>query len=124
VQKLSGLCSMDVMDENMYFPGKQTPNTVYDRVYEVVMQISYGTVASYGQVSMLVSGSTPRLVGYAMASVPADMGLPWHRVVNSRGRISPRGSGSGADEQRKMLEEEGVAFDEKGYIDFGLYGWL
>lgn len=115
---------MGVMNEDIHFPSKEPRSAVYEQVYEVVMQIAYGTVASYGQVSMLVPGSTPRLVGYAMASAPPGMELPWHRVINSRGKISPRDSGSGADEQRIMLEEEGVAFDEKGCIDFGLYGWL
>ncbi len=115
---------MRFMDSGKARDKKSEAVTVYEQVYELVMQIPYGTVVSYGQISMLVSGSTPRLVGYAMASVPDDMKLPWHRVINSKGRISSRGSGSGAYEQRKLLEEEGVAFDVNEYIDFELYGWV
>ena len=112
------------MGKEIEFSGKTKPPTIYNQVYEVVMQIPYGTVASYGQVSMLAPGSTPRLVGYAMASAPVGIELPWHRVINSKGRVSPRVSGSGAGEQRRLLESEGVIFDEKGYIDFELFGWL
>ena len=124
MQNLCLLGSMKCMDKEIDFSGKTKPPTIYNRVYEVVMQIPYGTVASYGQVSMLVPGSTPRLVGYAMASAPSGIELPWHRVINAKGRVSPRVSGSGAGEQRRFLEAEGVIFDEKGYIDFELFGWL
>jgi len=124
MQSAHSLGSMRFMDSGKARDKKSEAVTVYEQVYELVMQIPYGTVVSYGQISMLVSGSTPRLVGYAMASVPDDMKLPWHRVINSKGRISSRGSGSGAYEQRKLLEEEGVAFDVNEYIDFELYGWV
>ena len=112
------------MEENIYIRSWSNAGTLYDRVYEIVMQIPYGAVASYGQISMLVPGSTPRVVGYAMASAPAAMNLPWHRVINAKGRVSVRGSGSSSHEQRKRLEKEGVRFDGRGVIDFELYGWL
>ena len=95
-----------------------------ERVYEVVRQIPFGTVASYAQVSALVPGSTPRLVGYAMAVSSLESDLPWHRVINSKGKISIRSSGPGAEIQRRMLEEEGIRFNQKGAVNFGCYGWL
>jgi methylated-DNA-protein-cysteine methyltransferase related protein len=48
--------------------------------------------------------------------------VPWHRVVNGRGRISLRGDGSGALSQRLLLEGEGVRF-VRGRIDFRRYRW-
>ena len=60
----------------------------------------------------------PRWVGSAMAKCPED--VPWQRVINSKGEISPR---PGAEEQRQLLEEEGVRFDERGRIDLKIFGW-
>jgi methylated-DNA-protein-cysteine methyltransferase-like protein len=59
-----------------------------------------------------------RWVGGAMAHCPA--GVPWHRVVNAQGRISDR---PGATRQRPLLEEEGVAFDDRGRIDLDRFRW-
>ena len=56
-----------------------------------------------------------RQVGYALAALPDDSDVPWHRVINAKGEISPRSSGEGHD-QRALLEAEGVAFDASGRI--------
>jgi methylated-DNA-protein-cysteine methyltransferase-like protein len=53
-----------------------------------------------------------------MANCPDD--VPWQRVVNAKGEISPR---PGARRQRELLEAEGVVFDEKGRVDFKKFGW-
>ncbi len=50
-------------------------------------------------------------------------GLPWHRVVNREGRISlPKGQGY--EEQKALLENEGVEFEFGGGIDLERYLWL
>jgi methylated-DNA-protein-cysteine methyltransferase related protein len=41
-------------------------------------------------------------------------------VVNAQGKISPR---PGAEEQRTLLEAEGVVFDAKDRIDLSRFGW-
>lgn len=61
-----------------------------------------------------------RWVGYAMAVAPD--GVPWQRVVNARGRISPR-PGFGVGEQKARLRDEGVRFRRDGSIDLDRYGW-
>ena len=53
-----------------------------------------------------------------MAACPED--VPWQRVINSKGEISPR---PGAEEQRRLLEEEGIQFNERGKIDLKIFGW-
>jgi len=58
-----------------------------------------------------------------MAAVPDDhTRTPWHRVINAKGEISPRGGG-GSILQRQLLENESVAFDEKGRVYFEAVGW-
>jgi len=110
------------MQENQY---KQPP--LYQRIYAIVRQIPPGKVASYGQVSRIVGGCTARMVGYAMAALGSTRDIPdvpWQRVINSAGKISPHGMGLGSAIQRQLLEEEGVEFNLAGIIDFDRFGWI
>jgi methylated-DNA-protein-cysteine methyltransferase-like protein len=61
-----------------------------------------------------------RWVGYALNRCPED--LPWHRVVNSKGRISAR-HGVGPDLQRTLLEGEGIEFDQDDRLDLEARCW-
>ncbi len=61
-----------------------------------------------------------RWVGYALAACPDD--LPWQRVINSQGRVSPR-QGHGPHAQRTLLHDEGVIFDRQGTVDLQRFGW-
>src|SRR5512145_2110809 len=91
------------------------------RVHAVVRRVPAGRVVTYGQVAVLVGAPrAARAVGQAMRVCPA--GVPWHRVVNGRGVVSPRGDGSGALSQRLLLEGEGVRF-ARGRIDLDRYRW-
>jgi methylated-DNA-protein-cysteine methyltransferase-like protein len=95
----------------------------YERIKAVVRQIPAGEVATYGQVAEIVGGCTARMVGYAMAALPFDTDVPWQRVINRQGKISPRASGSGSALQRQLLEAEGIHFDADSRVDFGAVGW-
>ena len=80
--------------------------------------------ATYGQVAGLAGGVTARMVGYAMSALPDGSDVPWPRVINVQGKISPHGMGIGSLMQRQILESEGVEFDLEGRIDFNRFGWL
>jgi len=100
----------------------------YRRIYAVVRRIPRGRVATYGQVARLAGlPRHARLVGYALHALneerAADRNVPWQRVVNARGEISPR-AWPGADEmQRVALEREGIEFDRRGRIRLATYQW-
>jgi len=96
---------------------------VYERIYAVVRQIPPGKVATYGQIAKIVGGCTPRMVGYAMAALTTDANVPWQRVINRQGKVSPRAGGSGTALQRQLLEKEGVQFDTQERVDFDEVGW-
>ena len=98
-------------------------SSLYERIYRIARRIPRGRVATYKQLSCLVGNCTPRVVGYAMAAVREDCGVPWHRVVNGRGRISVRSDGEPSRLQRVLLEGEGIGFDSRGRIDLESYGW-
>jgi len=98
--------------------------TYRDMVFDIVKQIPSGKVASYGQISRMIPGCTARMVGYALASLPNDSGIPWQRVINSKGKISPHGAGFGSAMQRALLEQEGIIFNTDNRIDMSIFGWI
>jgi methylated-DNA-protein-cysteine methyltransferase-like protein len=104
----------------MDFPENRLP--LYERIYAVVRQIPPGKVASYGQIARIVGTCTARMVGYAMSAL-RDNSVPWQRVINSQGKISPHGDGIGSHLQRDLLIDEGVIFDAQDRVDFNRFGW-
>jgi len=97
---------------------------LYESIYRLVRQVPPGKVVTYGQVARVVGGCSARMVGFAMASLQEGMNVPWQRVINAKGRISPHGFGYGSALQKQLLEEEGIIFRPDGSIDFDVYGWL
>ena len=98
------------------------PPSLYQRIYAVTRTIPCGFVSSYGAIARQV-GTTARTVGFAMAALPKGHDVPWQRVINSKGQISPRCDGDGNILQRILLEREGIIFDHKGRVDLQRYSW-
>ena len=94
---------------------------LFDRIYALVREIPAGRIATYGQIAGIV-GCTARVAGYAMAATPEDAGVPWQRVINSRGEISVR-PGDGASRQRALLDREGIRFNQAGRVAFDEFRW-
>ena len=100
------------------------PRTFKERVYAVVRMIPSGKVATYGQVAALAGRSrSARGVGVAMRLAAGQVELPWHRVINAQGRISPGGDVFRPEHQRHLLTMEGVKFRRSGSLDLGLHRW-
>lgn len=78
-------------------------------IWTVVATIPEGNVATYGQVAEL-SGLArgARQVGYALKHLAADSKIPWHRVINSQGKISFPEDSNAFLQQKQRLENEGV----------------
>ncbi|MGH8119684.1 MAG: MGMT family protein [Gammaproteobacteria bacterium] len=98
--------------------------STFDYIYSLVRRIPQGRVATYGQIARL-SGlpRRARQVGYALAALREHNPVPWHRVVNARGKISPRSEPGYEEYQRILLEKEGIVFDEDGGISLARYQW-
>lgn len=95
---------------------------LHERICNVVARIPAGRVATYGQVAQLAGlGRQARLVGYALYA--SDRPLPWHRVINARGEISPRGDTYSEMIQYQLLANEGVKFDKHGRISLKRFRW-
>ena len=107
--------------EHRAVAGRSDP---YQRIYAIVRRIPRGRIATYGQVAELAGlGRHARQVGYALHSLTAGDRLPWHRVLNAQGRVSPRAEPGGDRVQRALLEREGVRFDAAGRADLAQFGW-
>lgn len=88
------------------------------RVYAVVRTVPAGSVTTYGDVaSVLGSPRVARHVGWALAALPSDTDVPWHRVVNARGAVPSRGEVGRAEVQRRRLAAESVLEEAADRID-------
>jgi len=89
-----------------------------------VRRIPRGRVATYGGIAELAGlEGHARQVGYALHDLPAGSDMPWHRVINAKGEISPRTRGDSHELQRMLLEAEGVELDLAGRIDLKRFRW-
>jgi methylated-DNA-protein-cysteine methyltransferase-like protein len=94
-----------------------------ERIKAAVKAIPRGRVATYGLVALQAGNHrAARQVVWVLHSSSGRDRLPWHRVINSRGRIA-LAPGAGFEEQRARLLHEGVAVDEQGRIDLERYLW-
>jgi methylated-DNA-protein-cysteine methyltransferase-like protein len=94
-----------------------------ERVYRLVRRIPRGRVMTYGQLSeILGDGYTARTVGFVMHG--SDDKTPWHRVVNAQGGCSTGRIVIPHDKQQRMLEHEGVQFNERGRCELRKYLWI
>ena len=96
----------------------------YEPIYAAVRRIPRGRVATYGQIARIARlPRHARQVGYALGALPDGIDVPWHRVVNAKGEISPREYPDAAPRQRALLERERVAFDARGRISLARFQW-
>jgi len=94
-----------------------------ERVKQLITQIPYGKVATYGQIAAYAGNPrAARQVAWLLHSSSRKHNLPWHRVINSKGRISlPPHQGYGI--QKKLLEQEGVIFEKDDSLNLDIYLW-
>ena len=93
------------------------------RIKRAIRRIPPGKVATYSQIAAMAGHPRAvRAVFWILHSSSAKAKLPWQRVINSRGAISLR-PGNGYEEQRALLEREGIVFELGGSIDLGRYQW-
>jgi methylated-DNA-protein-cysteine methyltransferase-like protein len=99
-------------------------NERWQKIYRAVKRIPRGRVATYGTIATLAGlDGHARQAGYALHALPEASNVPWHRVVNAKGEISPRTAGDSHELQRMLLEAEGVEFTLRGVIDLRRFGW-
>jgi len=99
-------------------------NSFTESVKSLIKKIPKRKVATYGHIATLAgSPRAARQVVRILHSSSRKDKLPWHRVVNSKGKISLKPD-QGYELQRSLLEDEGVVFDDNGAIDLDRYLWF
>ena len=94
-----------------------------DELIEIIRSIPAGKVATYGQIAALAGNPRgARQVARLLAGGSRKHGLPWHRVLGSKGIISMR-PGAGLEEQISRLRAEGVEVSDDGRLSLSTYGW-
>ncbi len=89
----------------------------------LIKQIPRGKVATYGQVAALAGSPLgARQVVRVLHSSSRKDNLPWHRIINSSGKISLP-PGGGYEEQKALLLAEGIIFRTDDSIDLSHYLW-
>ena len=89
----------------------------FQKVYEIVKSVPKGSVISYGGVASLTGNPRmSRRVGQALHVNPDPKNIPCHRVVFKDGSLAHSYAFGGESWQKKLLEEEGVEFDEEGKV--------
>lgn len=68
-------------------------------VLDRIRRVPEGLVTTYGDLCP----EAPRFAGYVLSHTD-DAGVPWQRIVRSDGSLSK------GDQQRRLLEAEGVPF--------------
>jgi len=95
----------------------------WERIYAVVRRIPAGRVATYGQVASLAGlPRHARQVGYALHVLPEGTDVPWHRVINAKGEISPRATPGWDRLQHALLRRERV-LGRDGRVDLEHFRW-
>lgn len=81
----------------------------FKRVYEVVKQIPYGKVTTYGAIARKIGApKSARMVGYVLNATFNGEDIPAHRVVNRKGLLTGKHHFQGTNLMQQLLESEGI----------------
>ncbi|NIF23365.1 MULTISPECIES: MGMT family protein [Pantoea] len=93
-----------------------------ERVWQIIAAIPPGKVTTYGDIARLAgSPRAARQVGGVLRRLPEGSRLPWHRVINSTGKISQQGDD--LLRQRDALAAEGIEVSDDGKLSLQHYRW-
>lgn len=93
-----------------------------EQVLFIIGSIPPGKVLTYGKVAALAGNSRgARQVSRILSSMSGKYNLPWHRVINGKGKISLPDPGYSL--QKTKLEEEGIVFGPGDTINLKVYLW-
>ncbi|ABI39216.1 methylated-DNA-(protein)-cysteine S-methyltransferase [Shewanella sp. MR-4] len=104
---------------------QETQNTLSPmaKIWHIVAMIPPGKVSSYGKVADFAGlPGRARYVSKALKSAPEHLSLPWHRVLNSQGKISFEKHSVSFQEQMELLRIEGVTVN-CGKVDLSEFEW-
>ncbi|MBB1192671.1 cysteine methyltransferase [Flavobacterium sp. SOK18b] len=101
-----------------------TDTNFFERVYDIVRQIPYGKVTSYGAIAKALGAArSARMVGWAMNASHTLEDVPAHRVVNRNGLLTGKMHFDGTNLMQQLLENEGIVVVDNQIVDFKKHFW-
>lgn len=95
----------------------------FEKVYQVVKQVPFGRVTSYGAIAKYLGAArSSRMVGYAMNSSHGK-DVPAHRVVNRNGLLTGKHHFEGTNLMQQLLESEGIEVKNNQIQNFENLFW-
>lgn len=96
----------------------------FEKVYQVVRQIPFGRVTSYGAIAKYLGAArSARMVGWAMNNSHNLEDVPAHRVVNRAGILTGKHHFQGSNLMQQLLENEGVQVIDNQIQNFNDVFW-
>ncbi len=97
----------------------------FEKVYEVVLQIPYGRVTTYGAIArFLGTGRSALAVGWALnQSFRSGKFIPAHRVTNRQGMLTGKHYFGFEDTMKQLLENEGIEIVKDKVLRFSELFW-
>ena len=93
------------------------------KAVKIIRNIPEGKVVTYGWAAALAGEPNgARQISRLLHSMSKKHNLPWHRVINSQGKISLKPS-QGYELQKALLESEGIKFSRQDTLDLKFYLW-
>lgn len=98
--------------------------SLFDLIFDIVRNIPPGRVTSYGAIAKCIgSGSSARIVGWAMHAAGRYPGVPAHRVVNSQGLLTGKHHFGTPKTMERLLKKEGVKVKDDKVQNFKQVFW-
>lgn len=102
---------------------KKEKKDFFKKVYAVTKRIPYGKVTTYGDIAEACGiRSAARTVGWALNGCGPD--IPAHRVVNRFGALTGKVHFGDPNLMEELLRNEGVEFDDDGYVRLDKHLWI
>jgi methylated-DNA-protein-cysteine methyltransferase-like protein len=101
-------------------------NDFYQQVYDLVRQIPYGKVTTYGHLAARISTrGSARMVGWALNSTKYHLDdIPAHRVVNRKGLLTGKRYFGGSHTMADLLQSEGIEIVHDQIQNLEKYLWI
>ena len=93
------------------------------QICKTVCHVPYGKVSSYGKIADLAGlPGRARMVGKVMQLAPAEMKVPWYRIIKSNGTLAFKAGSESAKRQTGLLQQEGVVV-LNNRVNIKQFGW-
>lgn len=98
--------------------------TYFEKVYDIVKEIPFGRITTYGAIHQCLAEGSARMVGWALNQLDDSRpDVPAHRVVNRNGELSGAAHFGGALPMEERLRRENVRIVNNKVQDFRQLFW-